>query len=159
LSLVATAIVCLTTETIKMMLANKPTSSAALLQLLLVSAASVTAVRGQEFKYINPPQELWRASSAATVEGNGLYWAPDGSALVGTFSDGSLRAFDPATGAVSATYAPSAASSGSVVTGLGGVTFVGYGPNATGSPYLVYAVADNAADPTTAQTYVFRCER
>jgi hypothetical protein len=133
-----------------MMIANKPTSSAALLQLLLLASA---AVRGQEFKYINPPQELWRASSAATVDGNGLYWAPDGSALVGTFSDGSLRAFDPATGAVSATYTPSAAS-GSVVTGLGGVTFVGYGPNATGSPYLVYAVADNAADPTTAQTYV-----
>jgi hypothetical protein len=143
-----------------MMLATKPPSAAALLHLLLLSAAAtVTYVRGQEFKYINPPQELWRASSGATVEGNGLYWAPDGSALVGTFSDGSLRAFDPATGAVSATYAPSAASSGSVVTGLGGVTFVGYGPNATGSPYLVYAVADNAADPTTAQTYVCRCER
>jgi hypothetical protein len=131
-----------------MMLTMKPTS-AALLQLVLLSAV----VRGQDFEYLNPPEELWRASAAATVEGNGLFWAPDGSALVGTFSDGSVRAFNPATGEVAATYTPSA-SSGSVVSGLGGITFAGYGPNATGSPYLVYAVADNAADPTTAQTYV-----
>jgi hypothetical protein len=130
--------------------ATAMSTAAALLPLLLLLSASV---RGQDLEYPAQPEELWRASSGATQEGNGLYWAPDGSALVGTFSDGSLRAFSPATGEVAGSYTP-AAESGAVVTGLGGVTFAGYGPNATGSPYLVYAVADNAADPTTAQTYV-----
>jgi hypothetical protein len=36
-----------------------------------------------------------------------------------------------------------------MLSGLRGITFAAYG---TDSPYMVYAVADNATDPTTAQT-------
>lgn len=112
--------------------------------LLLLGAS-----HGQELEYLDPPQVLWTQSASPAQEGNGLYWSPDSSAVVGTFADGSLRAFSPSTGD-SVVYTP--AISLTTVSGLGGVTFSGYGPNATGSPYLVYAVADNPSDPATAQT-------
>jgi WD40 repeat protein len=127
-------------------------AAAAVAAAAALLACSVGPASAQGLEYLSAPEQLWQQSAGTTQEGNGLFWSPDGSAVVGTFADGSVRAFSPSTGEQVLSYAPDPLS-GSTLAGLGGVTFAGYG-GASDSPYMVYAVADNANDPTTAQTYV-----
>jgi len=117
-----------------MILGNVSTRSVLALFLCLVASS-----RGA-LTYPANPTEMWTATASEAQEGNGLYFAPDGSSLVGTFADGSVRFYNPTSGADAyPPYAPTASASGFSTRGLGGVAFT---PGGT-TPYMVYAVSDD----------------
>ncbi len=97
-------------------------------------------------EYLDTPSVLWsdRTTDDATLgvkQGNGLYLSPDGSMLVSTSADGTLRAFEPSSGTILWTYKPP--SLGVVFRCFGGLHFNDQAP----TPYMVYAIADGLTEP------------
>lgn len=114
-----------------------------LLLLLLLPTTTTAQPNDEFFEYLDEPMLLWQNvttdnSGSGVQAGNGLYMSPDKDMLVSTSLDGTVRAFDPASGDIFWTYTPN--SLGLPIRCFSGVTFSVNGPR----PYLVYAIADGA---------------
>ena len=114
------------------------------LSYVFLFLSSLLQVQAQDFNYLDPTV-VWQArttddTSAGVLQGNGIYLSPDNKMIVSTSSDGSLRAFDPASGAILWTYVPD--NLGFAIRCFSGVTFSYKGAR----PYMVYAIADGATD-------------
>ena len=108
----------------------------------LISITNAQPPDDEFFSYLPTPTLLWSefatSSTNGVQQGNGLYMSPDGQMLVATSFDGTVRAFEPQTGAILWTYQPD--SIGLQYRCFSGVTF-----NYQADPkYLVYAIADGA---------------
>lgn len=100
-----------------------------------------------ELTYLPTPNPVWETSASEALVGNGLFFTPAGDMLVGSFADGSVRFYNPETGAdANPPFAPDKI--GFSTRGYGGITFSPEGD----SPYLVYAVSDDPVDPSSAKT-------
>lgn len=125
------------------------------LSLSIVFLFLSSLLHAQDFTYQDPVllwQGLTSDTSAGVYEGNGVYVSPDGSMIVSTSADGTLRAFEPVTGAVMWTFVPE--NLGFAIRCWSGVTFNFRGD----TPYMVYAVADGAIEKENsplAETYVY----
>jgi len=118
--------------------------SSALTALLAFAAASFS--QGQsDLTYLKEPEEAWTKGASETGVGNGFFLSPDGSKLVGTFADGTVRIMNPTTGE-DITYTPT--SQGVSIRGLGGASFA---MNAS-TPYIAFAVVDDPTDAANAKT-------
>lgn len=97
--------------------------------------------------HLDFPNVTWTTFGGELGVGNGLFLSPDGSLLVGTFLDGSVRFMNPMDGSeTAAPYFPE--SQGVGIRGYGGMTF-SFG---NGRDYMVYAVTHaflNAANSFT----------
>lgn len=100
-----------------------------------------------QISYLAEPKLLWSGFTTnaeegelGVREGNGLYISPDGSMLVSTSFDGTVRAFDPIIGDILWTYTPN--NLGFPIRCFSGVTF----NLQSATPFLVYTVADSATD-------------
>lgn len=107
-----------------------------LIPFLAVAATLCSNVAAQRV-YLDAPEPSWTAVGGEAKVGNGLFFAPAGETLVGSFLDGSIRFYNSDTGDVLDSFTPEF--TGTAMRNYGGVTFAYEG----GQPYIVYAVTDN----------------
>jgi hypothetical protein len=101
----------------------------------------------QTIEYVADPAVAWTAIGGEIGPGNGIFPTPDGTRLVVTFQDGSVKFLDPGTGeTVLDDFAPE--SLGFSIRGFGGVSFAYERP----TPYMVYAVTDDVFNRVNAKT-------
>jgi len=92
-----------------------------------------------DIDYALNPRQLWTATASEVGENNGAFISPDGSLVVVTSSDATIRGYDAETGASLFTTQPN--SLGFPVNNYGGVTF------SPSRDFFVFAVVDGAPNP------------